>query len=67
VKTAAETIEGHLESGDLKEAWRALKGWYAQASDRLPKPCYDSMVKQTAERVKLYEKVPPLGILSQSM
>ena len=60
-KTAAETIEDHLGSGNLKEAWRALKGWYAQASDRLPKPCYDSMVKQTAERVKLYEKVPPPG------
>ena len=31
------------------------------ASDRAPKPCYDSMRKQTKERVDLYKKVVPQG------
>ena len=61
--TAASAIEGHLDSGELQEAWRCLKGWYATASDKAPKPCYESMVKQTKKRAELYRKVPPWGIL----
>jgi hypothetical protein len=57
----ATDIEAHLAAGDLKEAWRCLKGWYTAASDRLPKPCHASMDKQTAEIVELYRKVPPPG------
>jgi hypothetical protein len=46
---AAADIEGHLGAGDLKEAWRTLKGWYGSAEDRPPPACHDTMVKQTAE------------------
>ena len=56
---AACNIEGHLELGDLKEAWRCLKGLYTAALDRPPKPCHNSMEKQTAEREELYWKVSP--------
>ena len=51
----------HPEGGELAEAWRCLKGWYAAAGDRPPKPCHKTMAKQTAERVDLYERVPPPG------
>ena len=58
---AATDIEGHLGAGNVKEAWRTLKGWYRSAEDRPPPACHDTMVKQTAERVDLYTKAPPLG------
>ena len=35
--------------------------WYAAAGDRPPKPCHETMVKQTDDRVELYERVPPPG------
>ena len=59
--TAASTMEGFLAARDLKEAWRVLKDWYATASDRAPKPCYESMAKQTKEREELYTEIPPPG------
>ena len=55
------TIVGHLEAGDLEEAWRAIKGWYTNATVRPPKPCYKTMATQTAEREELYRKVHPPG------
>ena len=56
----AKTV-GLLEAGDLAEAWSSWKGWYTAAADWPPKPCHETMEKQTAERVDLYEKLPPLG------
>jgi len=55
-----------MAGGDLQEAWRCLKGWYRDAGEHSPKPCYESMDKQTRERVELYGMVPPLGITYQS-
>ena len=57
----ASAAEHHLQSGDPKEAWRCIKGWYRAVEDRAPKPCYESLAKQTAEREKLYEEVSPVG------
>ena len=37
------------------------KGWYHEAEDRTSNPCYESIEKQTAERVNLYGKAEPLG------
>ncbi len=45
----------------MKEAWCALKGWYRLAEDRSPPMCPETMVKQTAEWVELYAKVPLMG------
>jgi len=38
-----------------------LKGWYSAVEERDPKPCYQSMEKQTNERVALYGTVKPPG------
>ena len=58
---AASTVESHLSNGAVKEAWRALKGWYRSAEDRPPPACPETMVRQTAERVELYARAPPMG------
>ena len=54
-------IQGHLAGGDLKEAWRCVKGWYRTASEVPPRPCFQTMERQTQERVELYGKVNPPG------
>ena len=54
-------IDGHLVSGNLKEARCCLKNWYTAAMDKPPKPCHASMEKQTVEREELYWKVSPPG------
>ena len=58
---AAAEVEGHLGAGDVKEAWRTLKGWYRSAEDRPPPACHDTLVRQMAKRVELYARAPPLG------
>ncbi len=58
---AASTVESHLSTGAVKEAWRALKGWYRLAEDQSPPACPETMVKQTAKQVELYAKVTPMG------
>ena len=58
---AATEVEGYLAAGELQEAWRTLKGWYRLAEDRAPKPCYQTLAKQTKERVELYAKREPPG------
>jgi hypothetical protein len=58
---AASTVESHLSNGAVKEAWRALKGWYRLAEDRPPPASPKTMVRQTAERVELYARAPPMG------
>jgi hypothetical protein len=57
----ASTVQSHLSNGAVKEAWRALKGWYWAAEDRPPPECPEMMVKQMAERVELYARAPPMG------
>ena len=57
----AGNIEGLLASGETKEAWRCLKGWYKAASDAAPAASQLSLAAQTAERVDLYRKAPPPG------
>ena len=57
----ATDISHHLHEGDVVEALRCVKGWYRVAEDRAPKPCHESMEKQTKEREELYAKVPPPG------
>ncbi len=58
---AASTVESHLSNGAVKEAWRALKRWYRLAEDRPPPASPETMVRQTAERVELYARAPPMG------
>ena len=55
------SITGHLEGGDLAEAWRCLNRWYAVTGERPPKPCHETMVTQTAERVEIQTDTPSRG------
>jgi hypothetical protein len=58
---AASTIKSHLSNGAMKEAWRALKGWYRLVEDRPPPASPKTMVRQMAKRVELYARAPPMG------
>ena len=58
----AAAVEHNLESGDAKEAWRCLAGWYRAVEERAPKPCYATMAQQTKARVELYTAVQPPGL-----
>jgi len=64
---AGTTMESHLESGELQEAWRVLKGWYRMAEDKAPQPCFATMEKQTWEREELYARQVPQGTQFPSM
>ncbi len=56
-----DKIEGLLAAGEVKEAWRCLKGWYTAVEDRAPKACHKTLARQTKERKTLYARVPPPG------
>ncbi len=47
--------------GEYIEAWRHLKGWYRSVDDRAPKPCPETLAKQTDKRIQLYTAVAPPG------
>ena len=60
--TTASNFEGCLAAGEyIIKAWRYLKGWYCSAEERAPKPCPETLAKQTDERIQLYTAVPPPG------
>jgi len=61
VEDVADKIEGHLAAGELAEAWGLAKGWYRSASERAPKPCRQTLARQTDEREELYGMVIPPG------
>ncbi len=48
------TIEAELAGGNVQEAFCHLKGWYRTATDTQAKPCFQTMERQTSERVDLY-------------
>ena len=43
----------------IQEAWHRLQGWYKAAVDRAPPPDQATLKRVTAERAKLYIRVPP--------
>ena len=61
VATTALNVEGCLAAEEYIEAWawRYLKGWYCLAEDRAPKPCQETLAKQTDKRIQLYCCPPP--------
>ena len=44
-----------------QEAWHRLQGWYTATVDRPPPPARAMLRRVTAEREKLYSRVPPPG------
>ncbi len=59
--TVGDKIKGLLAVGEVKEAWRCLKGWYTAVKDRAPKACHKTLAQQTEDRKTLYARVPPPG------
>ena len=59
--TTALDVEGCLAAGEFIEAWHYLKRWYRLVEDQAPKPCPDTLAKQTKERIQLYATVTSLG------
>ena len=43
----------------IREAWHRLQGWYKAKVDRPPPPARATLKRVTAERTKLYIRVPP--------
>ncbi len=60
--TTPSNVKGCLAEGEYVEAWRHLKGWYRLAEDQAPKPCPETMAKQTQERIDLYAARTPMGL-----
>jgi len=60
-ETTVSNVEGCLAAGEYIEAWHYLKGWYRLAEDRAPKPCPETLAKQTDVRIQLYTAFPPPG------
>ena len=50
----------------IQEAWHHLQGWYKAAVDRAPPPARATLKRVTAERAKLYSRVPPQETPSRS-
>ncbi len=53
-KVVGETISTELARGNVQEAFRRLKGWYWSATDTQARPCFQTMDRQTEERINLY-------------
>jgi hypothetical protein len=58
---AGEAIEAHLASGDLKEAWHALKAWYRHTTGRPMKPSREDMSAVEQEYSALFSARPSPG------
>ncbi len=52
-------IEAELGGRNVQESFCHLKGWYRAASETTTRPCSQTMVKQTAERLELYRQWDP--------
>jgi hypothetical protein len=57
-----ESIVAELAKGNVHEAFRHLKGWYREASETQAKPCFQTMERQTEERVELYRRRDSPGL-----
>ena len=64
VRTAqvGESMVAELVKGNVHEALRHLKGWYRSATEMQARLCFQTMDRQTMERVDLYRRRnPPAG------
>jgi hypothetical protein len=50
-----ESIITDLAKGNVHQAFCHLKGWYQGATETQARPCLQTMEKQTAEHVNLYQ------------
>jgi hypothetical protein len=61
-KHVGEMISHELARGNVQEAFRHLKGWYRSATDTQARPCFQTMDRQTAERIDLYRRCDSPGL-----
>jgi hypothetical protein len=54
-------IKAELAKGGVQEAFRLLKEWYRVALETMARPCPQTMVQQTEERVELYRQQDSTG------
>jgi len=57
-----ESIVTELAEGKVHEAFRHLNGWYREASETQARPCFQTMERQTVERVELYGRRDSPGL-----
>jgi hypothetical protein len=57
-----KSIIADLAEGNVHEPFRHLKGWYWAATETQARPCFQTMEKQTTERVDLYQRCESLGL-----
>jgi hypothetical protein len=57
-----KSINANLTKGNVHEAFCHLKGWYWLAMETQARPCFQTMEKQTAERVDLYQQHDSPGL-----
>jgi hypothetical protein len=57
-----ESIVANLAEGNVHEAFRHLKGWYREATETHARPCFQTMERQTEERVELYRRRDSPGL-----
>ena len=57
-----ESIVSELSKGNVKEAFRHLKGWYRTALETQSRPCHQTMERQTVERKELYAERAAYGV-----
>jgi hypothetical protein len=57
-----ESIVPNLAEGNVHEAFHHLKGWYRAAMETQAWPCFQTIEKQTAERVDLYQQCESPGL-----
>jgi hypothetical protein len=56
-----DSIVVDLAKGDVKEAFRHLKGWYRKATETQARPCQQTMERQTNEQEELYAERAAYG------
>ena len=54
-------LEAKLARGNVQKAFCHLKGWYRAAAEMQARPCFQTMARQTANRVDLYARRPSQG------
>ncbi len=57
-----KSIVANLAKGNVHEAFLHLKGWYQAATEIRARPCFQTMEKQTAEHVDLYQQCKSPGL-----
>jgi hypothetical protein len=55
------SIVAELAKGDVKEAFRHLKGWYRKATETQVRPCQQAMERQTDKWEELYAERAAYG------